>query len=89
MWFIIGIAVGLLLLWVVMSKRVQMRWYEWLIGIVGLALLLFTVLVTTTSYAEDEPKAAQLFMLVLGIPSVVLMVLAWQLSIRHKVTAKP
>lgn len=88
MWFIIGVAVGLLLLWVVMSKKIQMRWYEWLIGIVGLALLLFTVLVTTTSYAEDEPKAAQMFMLVMGIPSVVLMVLAWQLSVRHKVAEK-
>jgi uncharacterized membrane protein len=88
MWFVIGIAVGLLLLWIVMSKKVQMKWYEWLIGIVGLALLLFTVLVTSTSYAEDEPKAAQLFLLVLGIPSIVLLVLAWQLSIRHKIAAK-
>jgi uncharacterized membrane protein len=88
MWFIIGIAVGLLLLWVVMSKKLSMKWYEWVIGLVGLALLLFTVLITTTSYAEDEPKAAQMFMLILGLPSLVLMVLAWQLSIRHKTAEK-
>ena len=47
MWFIIGIAVGLLLLWVVMSKKLSMKWYEWVIGLVGLALLLFTVLITS------------------------------------------
>ena len=87
MWFIIGIAVGLLLLWVILTKKLSMKWYEWMIGIVGLALLLFTILVSTTSFAEDEPKAGQMFMLLLGLPSLILMGLSWFLASRHKAIA--
>ena len=87
MWFIIGIAVGALLLWVISAGNLSLKWYEWLIGAVGLALLLFTILITTTSYAEDEPKAGQLFMLILGLPSLVLLGLTWFLPSRRKTAA--
>ena len=44
MWFVIALVlgglVGALVLWT-RSKDIKLAWYEWLIGIVGLLLLLF------------------------------------------------
>ena len=90
MWLIIGIIVGALILGLAMwlrSRSMSMTWYEWLIGIIGLALLLFTVQNYFGSQAELEPKAATMFLLVTGLPALILLAVTWQLVIRHKKTA--
>ena len=90
MWLIVGIIVGVLLIWLgitLSNQKRQMTWYEWLIGIVGLALLLFTVQNYFGSQAELEPKAATMFLLVTGLPALILLAVTWQLVIRHKKTA--
>ena len=43
MWFIIALVVGIALMALVCwlrSRDIRIRWYKWLIGLVGLALLL-------------------------------------------------
>ena len=58
-----------------------------LIGLKGVALLLFTVQNYFGSQAELEPKAANMFLLVTGLPAVILLLVAWQLWARGKKTA--
>lgn len=79
MGFIIGLVVGAglvaLVLWLI-SRGVVVRWYEWLIGILGLIILLFTIQNFITSFAEYEEYAAWTFLWVLGIPAIVLIGIA-------------
>ncbi|PKH44546.1 zinc ribbon domain-containing protein [Dehalococcoides mccartyi] len=86
MWLFTGIILGWLLLGVIWwSKRnnLSLTWYEWLIGIIGFGLLLFTVQNFLGSFAELESQAAYMFLLVTGLPSLILLAIAWQLSVRR------
>ncbi|CAI83512.1 hypothetical protein [Dehalococcoides mccartyi] len=86
MWFIIGLAVGALLLgliWLMKRSNVSLTWYEWLIGVIGLSMLLFTAQNFFGSLAEVEPKAASMFLLVTGLPSLILLAIVWQLAARR------
>ena len=86
MWFIIAFVVGIaltaLVLWL-RGRDIKVTWYEWLIGLVGLALLLYTVQNFATAFAELESQAAWMFLLVLGLPAVILMAIAGSLIRRR------
>ena len=87
MWLVIGLIVGAGLLWLVgwmKSKNMAFKWYEWLLGVIGLAMLLFTIQNFFGSQAELEPKAASMFLLVTGLPAVIFLVLTGVLATRHK-----
>ncbi|BAQ35370.1 dehalogenase [Dehalococcoides sp. THU3] len=86
MWLIISFVLGALALALIMwlrTSHVSLTWYEWLLGIIGLALLLFTILFFTDALGETEPKAGTMFLLVLGLPAVILLALTWQLTVRR------
>ncbi|BAQ34038.1 dehalogenase [Dehalococcoides sp. THU3] len=86
MWIIIGFVLGILSYWLVnwtKNKGLALNWYEWVIGIIGLFLLVFTLQNFLGSFTELEPKAAYLFLLVTGLPAVILLALTWQLVIRR------
>jgi hypothetical protein len=90
MWLVIGIIVGALLIWMGISLNMAhkgLTWYEWLIGLIGVALLLFTIQNYFGSQAELEPKAANMFLLVTGLPALIFLAVAWQLWARRKKTA--
>ena len=74
-WVISGVVfAGLLALVLWLRRRdIKVTWYDWLIGALGLVLLLFTFQNFITSFAEREPTAAWMFLLVTGVPSLVLM----------------
>jgi uncharacterized membrane protein YeaQ/YmgE (transglycosylase-associated protein family) len=86
MWFVIALILGGLIgafaLWM-RSRNMGMAWYTWLIGIVGLFLLLFTIQNYVGSVNEFENNAASMFLLVMGIPSVVLIAIAAVLGYRE------
>jgi uncharacterized membrane protein len=87
LWFIIGIAVGLAILRLVQllrSKDIMVKWYEWLIGIVGFGLLLFTIQNLVGSIVEDEPTAAWMMLVAIGLPALIIMAVAWQLVARRQ-----
>ena len=87
MWLIIGLIAGAAILGLVQwmrSKNISLTWYEWLIGIVGLALLLFTIQNFFGSFAELEPTAAWMFLLITGLPSLILLAVSWQLVARRQ-----
>jgi hypothetical protein len=79
MWLLMGIALGagllLLVLWL-RAKGINLRWYEYLLGFIGLALLLFTLQNYQASIAEYEPTAPMMFLLVFGIPGLVFLLIA-------------
>ena len=86
LWLILGLVVGAAILALVMwsnNRGVSIKWYDWVIGLVGLLLLLFTIQNFFGSNAELEPTAANLFLLVTGLPAIILLVVAWQLIARR------
>jgi uncharacterized membrane protein len=86
MWFIIALVIGAAvsaLVFFMRSRGIKVSWYEWLIGIVGLALLLFTIQNYGASLNEFESGAATTFLLVTGLPSIILLAIAVGLSWRR------
>jgi len=79
MWFYLGIIIGtglvLLVLWL-RERGVKIPWYNWLMAIVGLALLSFGIQNYSTSSASYEPNAPRTFLVVFGVPGLLLLVLA-------------
>ena len=86
MWIFVGLFLGAIVLGLVLwlrSKNMTMKWYEWLITAAGLALLLYTIQNFRGSFAEIEPTAAWMFVLIFGIPALILLAIAWQLVLRR------
>ena len=86
LWLIIGLIVGAAVLALALwsnNRGVSIKWYDWVIGLVGLLLLIFTIQNFFGSNAEFEPTAANLFLLVTGLPALILLVIAWQLIARR------
>ena len=79
MWLSVGIVLGagllLLVLWL-RSRGVKLTWYEWLLGLLGFALMLFTLENYQASLRELEPTAPGMFLIVFGIPALVFILLA-------------
>ncbi len=87
MWLIIGLIAGAAVLGLVLwmkGKDVAVKWYEWLIGALGLMLLLFTIQNFAGSLAELESTAANMFLLVSGLPAIILLAVSWQLVVRRQ-----
>lgn len=86
MLFIIAVALGAIIvaaMFLAANRGIKIAWYEWLIGIVGLFLLLFTIQNYFGSLSEFEPEAAQAVLLVTGIPSILLLAVAISLGWRR------
>ena len=80
---IVGAGLVALVLWL-RSRDIKVTWYEWLIGGVGLLLLLYTIQNFVTAFAELESQAAWMFLLVLGLPALILLVVSWLLVWRRQ-----
>jgi hypothetical protein len=86
MWFIIGLVIGAGLLTLALwlhSRKIVVKWYEWLIGALGLLLLLFMIQNIVGSIAEMETIAAWQFLWLIGLPALILLALAWWLPWRR------
>lgn len=81
--FVLGIAVGALILWMFKGK-IMLKWYEWLMGIVGFVLMVIAVQHFFGSMDELYPTAGWLGLAIFGIPALVLLVLTWQMAARHQ-----
>ncbi len=87
MWLIIGLIFGgavLGLVWLMRNKGISFTWYEWLMGIVGIALLLFGFQNLVGGMVETESMAGWLFMLIFGIPALILLIATWRLASRRQ-----
>jgi hypothetical protein len=96
MLFIIGLAVGAALMWLVLwlqSKEITIRWYEWLLAGLGFVLLIWAVNDYFGSIAEHNQSAAGVILGLLGTPAIILLgmavFLAWRRIRRFQITTKP
>lgn len=90
MWFatlVIGFAAAAAIFFM-RSKNIKLSWYEWLIGVIGLLLVLFSIQNFLAVRAEFETKAANMFILAVGLPGLVLLAVAWQLAYRRQKKAE-
>jgi len=86
MWIIIGIIIGgafAALFWFLSKNKFSLKWYEWLMSGIGLLLLLWTIQNFTASFVEWEPKAAWMFLLIVGLPGLILLILPGTLAYRR------
>ena len=87
MWFAIAFVLGAglvaLVVWL-RSNSVEVKWYEWLMGIIGLLLLIFTIQNFAGSFAEFNSTAAWLFLPIVGLPALILLAVAWRLVARRQ-----
>ncbi len=78
MWLLLGIVIGagllLLILWL-RIRGISLKWYEYLLGFIGLVLLIFTLQNYEASVAELEPIAPTMFLLVFGIPGLIFLLI--------------
>ncbi len=90
LWFLVAaIGVGLLIfLGSFLSKKgKQTKWYDW--AIIGVALLMgfFAIQNYFGSVSEFESEAANMFLVVMGLPALLLLAVAGALIMRRKSTA--
>lgn len=87
MWLIIGLVVGGGLLglefWT-RNRGMVVTWYDRLIGAIGVLLLLLTLQFFFSFQAEQEPAAANVSLLMLGLPALVLLAVAASLIWRRR-----
>jgi TRAP-type uncharacterized transport system fused permease subunit len=79
MWLFLGFLLGaglILLVLLVRSRKLAITWYEWLLVVAGLALLLYAFQNYRTSIVELEPKAAGLLLMIFGLMGILLLAIA-------------
>jgi hypothetical protein len=79
MWFFAGmlLAVDLILmvLWL-RNHKIAVSWYEWLLAALGFALLLIALPNYFAASVGYEPTAPGMFLLVFGLPGILLFAIA-------------
>ncbi len=80
MWFVAGLLLGALVLALALWLRWRgflVRWYEWLLAGIGLALMIFALQNFWATSAEHWSFGTPLtFLMVFGLPALVLLLLA-------------
>ena len=79
MWIVAGLSMGLVFVTLAFwfrSRKAELTWYEWLLGLLGVALFFFTMQNFFASIAELEPTAPGMFLVIFGIPALVLLAVA-------------
>lgn len=79
-WLILGIFIGCGLYWLytkIKAGSIAVTWYQWLLGFGSTVLFLLTIQNIFAFQVEMEPVAAKFTMLAMGLPAVILGVLAY------------
>ena len=80
MWFIFGLVLGVsgILVYQLARRGAVIRWYEWLIGVIGTILLYIGVWHFFGSLRELETQAGWLGLVIIGVLGLILLVVALQ-----------
>jgi len=73
LWLILGIFSGAIGFWVfILHKggKITVRWYQWVLGIISLVMLLLTIENYIGFQRELEPVAANFMLVALGVPAL-------------------
>ena len=86
LWLILGIVVGIG--FYLAATKMSLKWYEWILAVLGVVLVLFAIQNYGASQLELEARAASMLLLVFGLPGVILAALGFILPwMRAKKTA--
>ena len=80
---ILAVAVSILVTMVI-AKKVSVHWWEWLIFAIGIALLIFTIQNFMSAFGEQEPTAAWMFWLFIGLPAIIIIAIPTILVLRRR-----
>jgi phosphatidylserine synthase len=83
---LIGIGGTALWFWARNNNKV-IRWWDWLIGAFGVFLLMLTLQNITTAGFEEVTATIPWFLLLFGLPGLILLAVAFQL-IRRRLRRK-
>ena len=75
--------IGVVVVTMLIVKKVNLKWYEWLLGIIGWFLAYVAAQNYSASILEVDPRAAGYLLLFLGVPAMIFLGLAWFLSSRR------
>ena len=81
--FVLGAATVGLVLWL-RSKSIVTKWFDWLIGVLGVVLLLAATQHFFGSLREDYSQSGLLGLVTFGVPALILLAVAWQLVARRQ-----
>lgn len=85
MWFIMGLAIGALILagaLLLRGRGFSVRWYEWALALLGLLLLMFSLQNYWATRAEHWSSGTPFtFLLIFGVPGLALLLLAVALAL--------
>lgn len=85
LFFILGILATLFVLGIIkLNKTYKITWLAWLLGSLGIFLLLFALAWSISSVIEAEPRAASMGMVFFGIPAVIFIALGFRLAKKSK-----
>ena len=79
-WLIVGLVLGAAIFWLATGGKVKLTWYEWVLGVLGIILILFAIQNYGASQVELESKAAGLLLLIFGLPGLILAAVAGVLA---------
>lgn len=66
------------------NKVYNFNWLSWLLSVLGIFLVIFTIAWSVSSALEGEPRAASMGIVFFGIPALVLIILARRVAIKNK-----
>ncbi len=84
--FVLGAATVGLVLWL-RNKGMATKWFDWLIGALGVVLLLAATQHFFASIREDFSQSGLLGLVVFGLPGLILLAVSWQLIARRQRSA--
>ena len=80
LWLILGLVLGAGVYWLVTTEKGKLTWYEWVLAVVGVILLLYGIENYSASQLELEPRAGGFLLLIIGLPGLILAALAGVLA---------
>jgi hypothetical protein len=80
--FILGIALAWFIFWM-RNNNFSLRWYEWLVGVIGIVFILAGGQHLFGSFREDYAQAGWLGAAVFGIIGLIFLAISWQLAARR------
>jgi len=72
-----------------LNQMYNFKWYIWTLSITGAFLTIFTLAWTVSSILEGEPQAANMGLLVFGVPILLIFGVTRRLLLKKEAPVKP